>query len=90
MDNRTTIGDRPAGWRGQLTLCLPIPVWEYTDLLHRLSHDALRLHVTTSRLFQQLQAEHGTSAPADDYHDRALVTALEADGWAVTVVQQRR
>jgi len=90
MDDRTAIGDRPAGWRGSLTVSLPIPVWDYTDLLTRLSHDALRLHVTTSRLFQQLQAEHGTSAPADDYHDRALVTALEADGWQVTVVQQRR
>ena len=90
MDNRTTIGDRPAGWRGSLTVSLPISVWEYTDLLRRLSHDALRLHVTTSRLFQQLQAEHGTSVSADDHQDRALLVAQEADGWAVTVVQQRR
>jgi len=85
MDNRTTIGDRPAGWRGQLTLCLPIPVWDYIDLLLRLSYEALQLQMTTSTLLRQADL-----ARSDECPDRALLIALEADGWQVTVVQQRR
>lgn len=85
MDDRTTIGDRPAGWRGSLTVSLSISVREYIDLLARLSYEARQLQMTTSTLLRQADL-----ARSDECHDRALLIALEADGWQVTVVQQRR
>ncbi len=85
MDDRTAIGDWPAGWRGLLTVSLPIPVWDYIDLLTRLSYEALQLQMTTSTLLRQADL-----ARSDECPDRALLIALEADGWAVTVVRQRR
>lgn len=85
MDDRTAIGDRPAGWRGSLTVSLPIPVRDYIDLLARLSYEALQLQLTTRTLLRQANL-----ARSDECDDRALVTAMEADGWQVTVVQQRR
>ena len=84
MDDRTT-DDKPAGWRGEVTVALPMKAWDFLDLGQRLSHAGQQARGTTFRLLKAVE-----NLGEDDAADQALIAGLEADGWQVTTVRQTR
>lgn len=45
--------DKPAGWRGELTVTLPISAWDFTDLAARLSSAGRRTRATVFTLLAE-------------------------------------
>lgn len=88
MDDRTT-GDKPAGWRGELTVTLPMNAWDFIDLGARLSSAGRRARATAFTLLAEATGLD-TSEKKHLVADQALIAGLEADGWHVTTVQQTR
>ena len=84
MDDRTT-DDKPAGWRGEVTVTLPMKAWDFLDLGQRLSRAGQQARGTTFRLLKAVE-----NLGEDDAADQALIAGLEADGWQVTTVQRTR
>ena len=84
MDDRTT-DDKPAGWRGEVTVALPMKAWDFLDLGQRLSRAGQQARGITFRLLKAVE-----NLGEDDAADQALIAGLEADGWQVTTVQRTR
>ena len=84
MDDRTT-GDKPAGWRGEMTVAVPMTAWDFFDRGQRLSHAGQQARETTFRLLRMSE-----NLDALEAADQALIAGLEADGWHVTTVQRTR
>ena len=83
MDDRTT-DDKPAGWRGEMTVALPMKVWDFLDLGQRLSYAGQQARETTFRLLRMSE-----NLDALEAADQALIAGLEADGWQVTTTVRR-
>lgn len=83
MDDCTR-DDRPAGWRGEVTVALPMKVWDFLDLGRRLSHAGQQARGTTFRLLKAVE-----NLGEGDAADQALIAGLEADGWQVTTTVRR-
>ena len=88
MDDCTR-DDRPAGWRGEVTVTLPMTAWDFIDLGERLSPLGQRIRRTTFLLLVEA-AGLDTSEKKHTAADQALIAGLEADGWHVTMVRQTR
>ena len=88
MDDRTT-DDKPAGWRGQLTVRFPIRPWEYRQYIKGLSREAADVKRRVSECLRLTVSDDDWNDRRGFYmdyvHDNALVAALEADGYAVTI-----
>ena len=88
MDNCTR-GDKPAGWRGKLTVRFPISPWEYRQYIKGLSREAVDVKSRVSECLRLTVSDVDYYSRRGDYldyiHDNALVAALEADGYAVTI-----
>ena len=88
MDDCTR-GDKPAGWRGQLTVRFPISPWEYRQYMEGLSREAAGVKRRVSECLRLTVSDDDWNDRRGDYldyvHDNALVAALEADGYAVTI-----
>ena len=84
MDNCTR-GDKPAGWRGEVTVALPMKAWDFLDLGQRLSRAGQQARGITFRLLRMSENLNALEAA-----DQALIAGLEADGWQVTTVQRTR
>lgn len=81
--------DKPAGWRGQLTVAVPITAFDFFDLEHRLSPTGQRVRGIVTRLLKEA-AGFQTALQQHTVADQALIAGLEADGWHVTMVRQTR
>lgn len=79
--------DKPAGWRGPLTVAVPITAVDFFDLGHRLSPTGQRVRGLT---FLLLKKAIDLKTSARSAVDEALIAGLEADGWPVTTVRQTR
>lgn len=88
MDDYTR-GDKLAGWRGSLTVAVPITTFDFLDLGHRLSPTGQRVRGIATRLLKEAVGFQ-TALQQHMVADRALIAALEADGWQVTTVRQTR
>ena len=88
MDDCTR-DDRPAGWRGELTVTLPIRAWDFIDLGARLSSAGRRTRATVFTLLAEASGLN-TIEKRNTAVDQALIAGLEADGWHVTTVRQTR
>ena len=88
MDDCTR-DDKPAGWRGQLTVAVPMTAWDFIDLEERLSPLGQRIRRTTFLLLKEAVGL-GTTEKQHLAADQALIAGLEADGWQVTTVRQTR
>ena len=88
MDDCTR-GDKPACWRGQLTVTVPMTTWDFINLGERLSPLGQRIRRTTFLLLVEA-AGLDTSEKKHTAADQALIAGLEADGWHVTMVRQTR
>ena len=88
MDDRTT-GDKPAGWRGELTVTLPMNAWDFIDLGERLSSSGQHVRRVTFLLLKEAVGLN-TTEKQHMAADQALIAGLEADGWQVTTVRQTR
>jgi len=88
MDDCTQ-GDKPAGWRGQLTVRFPISSWEYRQYVEMLSREAVDVKRRVSECLRLTMSDddyYSRRGYYRDYvHDNALVVALEADGYTVTI-----
>lgn len=88
MDDCTR-DDKPAGWRGEMTVAVPMTAWDFLNLGERLSPSGKHVRQVT---FLLLKEAVGLDT-AEKQHlvtDRALIAGLEADGWQVTAVRQTR
>ena len=88
MDDCTR-DDKPAGWRGQLTVTVPITAFDFLDLGHRLSPTGQRVRGIVTRLLKEA-AGFQTALQQQTAADRALIAGLEADGWHITTIRQTR
>ena len=88
MDDCTR-GDKPAGWRGEMTVAVPMTAWDFIDLGARLSSTGRYVRATA---FTLLVEAAGLDTPEKKrlVADQALIAGLEADGWHVTTVRQTR
>lgn len=88
MDDCTQ-GDKPAGWRGEMTVAVPMTAWDFLDLGERLSPAGQHIRQVT---FLLLKEAKGLDTAEKQYMaaDQALIAGLEADGWQVTTVRQTR
>lgn len=92
MDDRTT-GDKPAGWRGPLTVRFPISPREYRRYMNRLSREAADVKRRVAECLRLMVSDDDWNDWRGDYldyvHDNALVAALEADGYTVTIKEDK-
>ena len=88
MDDCTR-DDKLAGWRGEMTVAVPMTAWDFIDLEERLSPLGQRIRRTTFLLLVEA-AGLDTSEKKHTAADQALIAGLEADGWHVTMVRQTR
>ena len=88
MDDCTR-DDRPAGWRGEITVAVPMTAWDFIDLEERLSPLGQRIRRTTFLLLVEASGLN-TTEKRHTAADQALIAGLEADGWHVTMVRQTR
>ena len=88
MDDCTR-DDRPAGWRGEVTVTLPMPAWDFLDLGERLSPSGKHVRQVTFLLLKEAEGLD-TTEKQHKVADQALIAGLEADGWQVTTVRQTR
>ena len=88
MDNCTR-GDKPACWRGQLTVTVPMTIWDFFDLGKRLSSSGQHVRRVTFLLLKEAVGLN-TTEKQHMAADQALIAGLEADGWQVTTVRQTR
>ena len=88
MDDCTR-DDKPAGWRGELTVTLPMVTWDFLDLGERLSPSGKHVRQVTFLLLKEAVGLD-TTEKQHLVADRALMAGLEADGWQVTTVRQTR
>ena len=92
MDDRTT-GDKPAGWRGKLTVRFPISPWEYRQYMEKLSREATDVKRRVAECLRLTVSDDDYDSQRGYYrdyvHDNALVAALEADGYTVTIKEDK-
>lgn len=88
MDDCTR-DDKPAGWRGEMTVAVPMTAWDFIDLGERLSPLGQRIRRTTFLLLVEALGLN-TIEKRHTAVDQALIAGLEADGWHVTMVRQTR
>lgn len=92
MDNCTR-GDKPAGWRGKLTVRFPISPWEYRQYMEKLSREAVDVKRRVTECLRLTVSDddwNGRRGFYLDYvHDNALVAALEADGYTVIIKEDK-
>ena len=88
MDDCTR-DDKLAGWRGEMTVAVPMTAWDFINLGERLSPLGQRIRRTTFLLLVEA-AGLDTSEKKHTAADQALIAGLEADGWHVTMVRQTR
>lgn len=92
MDNCTR-GDKPAGWRGKLTVRFPISPWEYRQYMEKLSREAVDVKCRVAECLRLTVSDDDWNNRRGFYldyvHDNALVAALEADGYTVTIKEDK-
>ena len=88
MDDCTR-GDKPAGWRGEVTVRFPIRPWEYRQYMEGLSREATDVKRRVAECLRLTVSDDDWNDRRGFYldyvHDNALVAALEADGYTVTI-----
>lgn len=88
MDDCTR-DDRPAGWRGPLTVTFPISPWRYQQYVKGLSREAADVKRRVAACLRLTVSDADYDSRCGYYlyyvHDNALVAALEADGYTVTI-----
>ena len=92
MDDCTR-DDKPAGWRGQLTVTFPIHSWEYRQYVEMLSREAADVKRRVAECLRLTVSDDDWNDRRGYYldyvHDNALVAALEADGYTVTIKEDK-
>lgn len=81
--------DKPAGWRGEVTVAVPMTAWDFFNLCERLSPSGNHVRHVTFLLLKEAVGL-GTTEKRHVVADQALIAGLEADGWQVTMVRQTR